>query len=59
MKKGIVVVLNEFFGKKPGQTLAEFNAELKALSDGEKLWMAQEAAKQLGYTQEQLAFSLS
>lgn len=57
-KKGIVSILNEFFGRKPGQTLAEFNAELKTLTEAEKLEMAKAAAKSLGYTQDQLAFSL-
>lgn len=57
--KTIISILNEFFGKKPGQTLAQFQQELKALSAEEKLWLAREAAKALGYQQNQLAFSLS
>jgi hypothetical protein len=46
-KKSIVIILKTFFGFKQGQTLQEFNAELKALSAEEKMWMATEAAKQL------------
>ena len=47
-KKSPLVVLQKFFGYKPGQTLQEFNVEIKALSDSEKRELAELAAKELG-----------
>jgi predicted nuclease of restriction endonuclease-like RecB superfamily len=35
----------EFFGKKPGQTLPEFLAELKALTKEDREWYVKEFAK--------------
>ena len=46
--KSPLVVLQKFFGYKPGQTLQEFNAEIKALNDEEKRELAELAAKELG-----------
>jgi hypothetical protein len=43
-----VQVLREFFGLKPGQTTAEFLAELKALSSDERRSLANDAAKEMG-----------
>jgi hypothetical protein len=48
MRKSAVIVLKEFFGFKPGQTLKEFAEEVKGLSDAEKQELAQAAAKELG-----------
>jgi len=48
-KKPAVIILKEFFGYKDGQTLKEFNEELKALSPAEKLELATLAAEKLGY----------
>lgn len=45
-----VKVLKEFFGFLPGQSLQQFGAELKALSDPEKQELAEGAAKCLGLT---------
>lgn len=49
-EKSAVMVLKEFFGFKPGQSLIEFNEELKQLSASEKAELAQAAAEKLGYT---------
>jgi hypothetical protein len=56
--KGIVVVLKEFFGYRAGEGIHQFSEEVKQLSEAEKLEMAQAAAKQLGYIQEQVQFPL-
>ena len=46
----------KYFGKTG--SLYEFQKELKALSEEEKLELAQGSAKELGYTQEQVNFPL-
>lgn len=33
-----VGAMKQYFGMKPGQTLSEFGAELRAVSDADKLW---------------------
>ena len=43
-----VKALLDYFGKKDGQTTAEFAAEIKALSDEERIELARGAAKMLG-----------
>jgi len=43
-----IVVLRHFFGYKPGQGLAEFSAEVKQLSEEEKMYLAKLAAEELG-----------
>lgn len=43
-----VIVLKNFFGFKPGQTLKEFNEELKALSKDEKLELANMVRAKMG-----------
>ena len=50
VNKSAVMILKEFFGFLPNQTLQEFNAELKALSPAEKAELVDLAAKELGYT---------
>lgn len=35
----------EFFGRKPGQSAGEFSAELRALSDADKLWFVDQFNK--------------
>jgi hypothetical protein len=35
----------EYFGKKPGQTLSEFTAELKALTPEDRAYFVKEFAK--------------
>ena len=40
MARSFTDACKEFFGYKPGQTLTEFGAELKALSHEEKLDIA-------------------
>jgi chitinase len=37
--------INEFFGKKPGQTTTEFMQEIKALSAADRSYFKQEFAK--------------
>lgn len=56
--KGPLVVLQEFFGRKPGQDLKAFRDEVAQLSDEEKLSMAQDAAKVMGLTQEEVIFQM-
>lgn len=56
--KGITTVIKEYFGYREGQTLSDFAAEVKQLSDAEKLELAQGAARNLGLTQDQVGFSL-
>jgi hypothetical protein len=55
--KSKAIVLKQFFGLKPGQTLAEFAAELKALSEEELLELAILAADELGIPEEERAFT--
>lgn len=42
------IVLKKFFGYKPGDTLKEFTAELKELSDEEETELATLAAAEMG-----------
>ena len=53
------IVINRYFGKKLGETNTQFLAELKALSAGEKHYLAVGAAKELGLRQDQVSFNLS
>ena len=39
-----------YFGRKPGQSLSEFNDEVKKLSPESKTELAIGAAKELGYS---------
>ncbi|HLF51524.1 hypothetical protein [Flavobacterium sp.] len=57
-RKSEAVVLKQFFGLLPGQTLVKFQTELKALSPQEKLELASLAAKEMKLTQEQVSFNL-
>lgn len=50
VSKSAVMILKEFFGFLPNQTLQEFNAELKALNQIEKTELVDLAAAALGYT---------
>lgn len=43
-----VTLMSKFFGRKPGQSLAEFSAELKELTDEDKEELGQLAADELG-----------
>lgn len=43
-----VQAIRHFFGMKPGESLSEFMAELKALSPEEKQELAELSAKELG-----------
>ena len=43
-----VVAIRNFFGYRPGDTLAEFSAEVKQLSEGEKMELARLACEELG-----------
>jgi hypothetical protein len=53
---GMASAIIKYFGKTG--SLYEFQKELKALSEEEKLELAQGSAKELGYTQEQVNFPL-
>jgi hypothetical protein len=44
----LTAALKDYFGYKPGQTLGEFMAECKALTDSDKAWLKKEFAK-VGY----------
>lgn len=59
MALGKVGVIRKFFGLREGDTLTDFSKEVKALSDAEKLELAQGAALNLGMTQEAVDFPLS
>lgn len=50
MEKSRMVILKEFFGYKVGQTLKDFTAELKQLSNEEMDELADLAAIELGHT---------
>jgi len=54
--KSRIACIRDYFGRLEGQTLSDFRKELVALSDAEKLELAQLSAKELGYTQEKLDF---
>ena len=58
-KKTKLVVIREYFGVAPSNSLKEFSAELKALSAEEKLELARGAATNLGLTQEDVDFDLA
>lgn len=45
-----IMVLKEYFGLKPDQSVMQFASEMKALSEGEKNELAELAAKELGVT---------
>lgn len=45
MEKTFVRAVNEFFGRKPGQNLTEFQAEIKALSVEDREYFVREFAK--------------
>lgn len=45
-----IMVLKEYFGYRPGEGLKDFAAEVKALSDADKLELATLAAAELGVT---------
>lgn len=47
-----VRIFHDFFGRKPGQSLAEFSKELKELSPDERDELATLAAAELGTTYE-------
>jgi hypothetical protein len=44
-KKTFVSACNQFFGRLPGQTLGDFQAELKALDDNDRAYFVKEFAK--------------
>ena len=45
-----LVILKEYFGLHPNQTLTSFHNEVKALSEESKKELVEGAAKELGYT---------
>lgn len=52
-----VSVLRQYF-RKEGQKASDFLAEINVLSEKEKLELAKGAAKEMGMSQDGLAFSL-
>lgn len=48
--KSGLVVLKEYFGLQPGQTITGFNEEVKKLKEEDKLELIIGAAKEMGYT---------
>lgn len=50
--KSEAVVLQDYFGRKEGQNLQDFMAEVKKLDPKDKSELATLAAKELGYTVE-------
>lgn len=48
IKKSFVAACNDYFGRKPGQTLPEFQAELKALTEDDRKYFIREFVK-VGY----------
>lgn len=56
--KSKISVMKEFFGMQPNQTLTQFAAEVKALTEDEKLELARGCAKNLGLTQAECDFPL-
>lgn len=48
MEKSPMMILKDFFGYKPGQSLQEFAAEIKELSAEEKATLVSLAAKEMG-----------
>jgi hypothetical protein len=45
MATSFIKAMMQYFGKKPGQTLSEFQAELKELSHDDRLYFVREFAK--------------
>ncbi|MCI0532929.1 hypothetical protein L0Y49_01775 [bacterium] len=58
-KKGAITVIKTYFGFREGQTLLGFRDEVKALSEAEKLELAQGAARNLGLTRDEVDFPLA
>ena len=48
-----VKIINQFFGRKPGQSLKQFSDEIKELSQEEKNEICELAAKELGVIYEE------
>ena len=57
-RKGPVIVLKEYFGYRPGDGLKEFTAEVRQLTDKEKLDLACPAAHAIGLRQDDVNFLL-
>ena len=57
-RKSKMIVLKDYFGFLPGQTLRDFSTELKALSSEERSELAQGAARNMGLTQDHVDFTL-
>lgn len=45
MATSFIKAMNDFFGRKPGQTIGDFQAELKALTHEDKLYFVREFKK--------------
>lgn len=57
-KISATVVLQKFFGYRPGTGVKEFAVEVRALTAAEKLELARLAAAELGLVPDQLDFPL-
>ena len=58
-KKGKLSVIRQYFGKKDGQSLSQFAAEVKQLTEADKNELAQGAAINLGLTQQEVDFPMN
>ncbi len=56
--KSQISVLKTYFGIKPDQKATDFMKEVNRLSDGEKLSLAQLAARELKLKQNEVNFTL-
>jgi hypothetical protein len=45
MALSFIKAMSDYFGRKPGQSVGEFSAELKALSHEDKLYFVREFKK--------------
>lgn len=58
-KIGILAVIRKYFGYRPGDELKDFSAEVRQVTEEDKLEPAQGAAANLGLTQDQVQFPLT
>ena len=56
--KSKLTVIREYFGSRPGESLKDFAAELRALTPEDKTELAIGAAQNLGLAAEQVDFPL-
>ena len=47
MAKSLIVAINEYFGRKPGQTMKEFAAEIRKLTEADRVEFCEMLSKVL------------